>query len=80
MPQLYDLDRRVALEAVEILDEACEEEVNTSHVWSMHTLYTSNHVHSALQDHIHVHVERERKETEHITTCTHVHVLSLVAV
>ncbi|CAI8054557.1 Rapamycin-insensitive companion of mTOR [Geodia barretti] len=26
VPQLYDLERRVALEAVEILDEACEEE------------------------------------------------------
>ena len=28
VPQLYDLDRQVALEAVEILDEACEEEVS----------------------------------------------------
>ena len=28
VPQLYDLERRVALEAVEILDEACEEEVS----------------------------------------------------
>ena len=27
VPQLYDLERRVAMEAVDILDEACEEEV-----------------------------------------------------
>ena len=29
--QLYDLDKQVALEAVDILDEACEEEVGFMH-------------------------------------------------
>ena len=32
VPQLYDLDRRVSLEAVEILDEACEEEVSSPYL------------------------------------------------
>lgn len=42
VPQLYDLDRQVALEAVEILDEACEEEVSlfpSSHLPSPPSLF-----------------------------------------
>ena len=35
VPQLYDLERRVALVAVEILDEACEEEVSGNIYTSM---------------------------------------------
>ena len=43
VPQLYDLDRRVALEAVEILDEACEEEVRRERG---ETSITHTHIHT----------------------------------
>ena len=30
LPQLYDTDEDVAMEALDVLDEACEEEVSSS--------------------------------------------------
>ena len=44
VPQLYDLERQVALEAVEILDEACEEEVSFSPLTQLS--HTHTHIHS----------------------------------
>ena len=65
VPQLYDLDKQVAMEAVEILDEACEEEVHHVYV-HVHVLVV--HVIISCTNHVHVH-----DYTGIATTCKHVH-------
>ena len=40
-PQLYDTDEDVAMEALDVLDEACEEEVSSSYVSAHSPLFST---------------------------------------